>query len=389
MPNYKDMLRESGMPVTEEEMKGRWDELNKEHGSQINNDSKWSPFWRLISAIVTEPCKQLVALLVDTALPNLFLQTAKGKWLDVLVWAVDVTRKAATQAEGTVEFTRSNTAGELVVPAGTVIESPPIEGTVYRVATSSEYTFTDGLQTLAIPVKAVNSGTAYNLGPGYYSILPQPVPGILSVSNPAEWLTTPGADEEQDEELRLRGRNQFSAVGQYHHDASYRAEIASAAGIRTDYIYFEHGAPRGPGSANAFIMIESGAAPQDFVDEINTHIQDTGHHGHGDDMRCFPMPETSKDLAATVHPIVNLTDDQKEALKQGVTDRIRCAFRENTDFAMTKTKPWSRFSLSQLDRELHDQLPSLESIEFTPGTDIVTDMSVAKLGTLTVELGGA
>ena len=37
-------------------------------------------------------------------------------------------------------------------------------------------------------------------------------------------------------------------------------------------------------------MIDSGIPTQAFVDSINTHINDSGEHGHGDDMLCFPMP---------------------------------------------------------------------------------------------------
>ncbi|WP_416951711.1 baseplate J/gp47 family protein, partial [Oleidesulfovibrio sp.] len=166
--------------------------------------------------------------------------------------------------------------------------------------------------------------------------------------NGPDWLHVPGADEETDEELRLRCRNQFSAVGQYHHDAAYTADIASFAGIRTDYIVFQHEAPRGPGSANAFIMIDSGPAPQEFVDTINAHVRDAGNHGHGDDMLCFPMPALPVHLTATVHPVPNLQDDKKTALLQAVDGRIRAAFRENSDYSMTRTWPHSRFSLSVL-----------------------------------------
>lgn len=384
---FTQMLRESGMPVTDDEMRERWDAINEEQGSQITNDSNWSPFWRLISAIVTEPFKQLVELLVSTALPNLFLQYAAGQWLDVLAWGVDVERKAATYAQGVITFTRENSSGDLAVPGGTVVESPSVDGAVYQLVVEADTVIQDGQLSMDVPVRAAEAGADYNLGPGYYSILPQPVSGIASVTNGATWLTTPGADAEADEELRLRCRNQFSAVGQYHHDAAYRADIASFAGIRTDYIYFEHDAPRGPGSANAYVMIASGPAPQDFVDEINAHVRDSGNHGHGDDLLCFPMPVTALDLAAVVHPLANLDDDRREALRAGVENRIRAAFRDNADYDVTRTWPFSRFSLSRLDKELHEQLADLLSVEFVPADDIVTEMALPLLGTLAVTLG--
>jgi uncharacterized phage protein gp47/JayE len=384
---FEDMLREAGVPVSEDEMQARWKQLNEQEGSRITNDSKWSPFWRLIAAIVTEPCRQLVNLLATKALPNTFLQYAAGAWLDVFAWGVDLERKLAVPAEGTVTFTRDGAAGELTIAAGTVVESPTLDGRVYRLTVTADTTIPDGTVSAAVPVRAEQAGAAYNLGPGYYSILPGPVPGIASAANEADWLSTPGADGETDEELRLRCRNQFSAVGQYHHDAAYRASIATFAGIRTDYIFFEHGAPRGPGSANCYIMLENGAPPQDFIDAVNIHVRDEGNHGHGDDLVCYPMPETLHALTATVYPVANLPADRRTALLTEVENMIRCAFRENSDYDVTKTWPFDRFSLSRLDKELHARLDDLKSVEFDRQADIVSGMELPRLSTLTVAEG--
>lgn len=386
---FENMLKEAGVPTTEEEMETQWKQINEDEGSLITNDSKWSPFWRLISSIVTAPCRQLVSLLVGTALPNLFLKYASGAWLNVYAWGVEIERKASTSAQGVVVFTRETSAGELTIPSGTVIESPTLAGYVYRVVVTTDTTCPDGTLTFSAPVQAEQAGSAYNLGPGYYSILASLIPGVASVTNASDWLTTPGADEETDEELRLRARNQFSAVGQYHHDAAYKACIAEYAGIRTDYLYFEHDGPRGPGTANCFIIQDTGAPPQEFVDNINAYVRDSGNHGHGDDMICYPMPETSYDLGVTVFPVANLSNTRTAALLQGVEDRIRCAFRENTDFDMTKTWPHSRFSLSQLDKDLHSGLSDLLSVEFDRTGDIVSAMDLPILGTLTITEGGA
>ncbi|WP_027721204.1 baseplate J/gp47 family protein [Maridesulfovibrio zosterae] len=385
--DYREMLREVGVPTTENEMDQIWKDLNTEQGSLIQNDSKWSPFWRLMNAIVTQPCKWLVDLLADTALPNTFLKTASGIWLDIFGWGVDLERKNALAARGVISFTRTNSVGALTIPSGTIIETPAISGYVYRLITSKDVTAVDGELVFTVPVVAEQTGTAYNLGPGYYSILPRPIPGIAAVKNENEWLEVPGADKEADEPFRLRCRNQFSAVGQYHHDAAYTADIALFAGIRTDYIYFEHGAPRGPGSANAFIMIDSGIPSQDFVDAINLYIRDNGHHGHGDDMVCFPMPTSDVSMVVAVYPVAHLAESKIIDLKQGIEDLIRCAFRENSNYEATQTFPFSRFSLSRLKEELHLEFKDLKSVEFDLSQDIVTGMNLPQLTELTVELG--
>ena len=50
---FETMLEEASVPTTEAAMKAEWDAINAAEGSQITNNSAWSPFWRLISAIVT------------------------------------------------------------------------------------------------------------------------------------------------------------------------------------------------------------------------------------------------------------------------------------------------------------------------------------------------
>ncbi|MBU1040281.1 MAG: baseplate J/gp47 family protein [Proteobacteria bacterium] len=383
---FTTMLRESGMPVTQDEMQAEWDVINTAQGSLITNSSAWSPFWRLISAIVTAPALWLVSLLVGTALPNTFLRFASGAWLDIFAWGVDVLRKQATSAQGALRFTRSSAAGTITIPAGTVVESPELSGMTYAVATIAEAVIPEGQLSLDVPVQAEQPGVAYNLGPGYYSIMAKPVPGIVSVTNLADWLTSPGADVEDDEALRLRARNQFAAVGQYHHDAAYKALIAKYAGIRIDYLFFEKDGPRGPGTANCHIMIESGIPSQELIEAINAHILDSGNHGHGDDMLCMPIGALPVDLAVAVFPVTSASEERVTALLQAVEDRIRCAFRENTAFTVTRTLPLSRFSFSRLSEELHAGLPDLRSVEFGR-EDIVAYLQLPTLGDLSMTLG--
>jgi len=383
---YKQMVIDAGIPTTQAEMQAQWNALNAAEDVQIANDSNWSPFWRLISAIVTTPAQWLVDLLITYALPNAFLKDATGAWLDLLAWAVDVERKAATKTVGKVLVTKENAAAETIIEAGIFIATNAINGVVYRVVTTVQTTIPSGTLTALIPVVAELAGTAYNLGPGYFSILPEPIAGVASVTNDSDWIETAGADAESDAALRLRCRNQFSAVGQYHHDSAYRADITLFAGIQADYVWFEHGAPRGAGSANAYIMIDSGAPSQEFVDGINDYITTQGHHGHGDDMLCMPMPLTPYSLAVTVYYDSVLTADRQAALQTDVTDIIRYAFRENQDYTgVTRTMPFSRFSFSRLADELHQRLPDLMSVAFSL-PDIVAAMELATLDPLTVTL---
>ena len=378
--DFEKIVRDAGIPTTEEEMQAEWDKINEDQGSLIKNDSAWSPFWNLISKIVTSPAQWVVTFLVQYLLPNSYVKTAGKPWLDIMAWGLDLERKEAVAAIGNITFTRESLETPVVVPADTLVHSTPIDNTVYEMRVINDTGFKDGEITAEVPCQADDTGDSYNLAPGYYQILPVAVPGIVSVRNNDDWLTKPGADEESNDELRLRCRNQFTAVGQFHHDAAYRQIISEFAAIRTDFLFFEHDAPRGPGSANCYIMIDSGIPPDDFVDAINNHINKMGFHGHGDSMICYPIPAIDTDVTLTVWPVANLTITERRQLQQAIKDMVRCAFRQNTDYQDRVTQTWAQslFSFSRLTEELHQAFPDIKTLEFE-NTDIITELNLPVL----------
>lgn len=385
--DFKEALRDAGIPTTEADLRKAWEKEAADQGSKLSNTSAYSPFWRIISALVTKPVLWLIGFVIDTVLPNFFVKTAVDGWLDMLAWAVNVERKASTKAQGELLFTRGSAAGALEVPAGTRVQSAAINGHVYELKTTLPGTFDDGEAQLAIPVEAIEAGSGYNLAPGYYAILPVPVPGIIQVVNTDNWLTRPGADSEPNDQLRLRTRNQFSAVNQYHTDAVYRAMIASFPGVRLDGVYFEHGAPRGPGSANAFVLFEAGVPADEYLQQINAYIREGGNHGHGDDLLVMVMPETLHTISLSLWPRANLSTEQRTQLQEQVAQFIRAAFRESTtsDYQPSLTYPQSRFSFSRLGEELHEQFPRIESLQFS-NTDILSELNIPRIQSLEVLL---
>ncbi|EOZ4486350.1 baseplate J/gp47 family protein [Salmonella enterica subsp. diarizonae] len=387
--DFKKILRESGMPVDEQTVRDTLQQAADDE-KLVTNTSRMSPFWRLIQLLVIRPYMWIVDTLINNVLRNLFLMTAVGPFVDLFAAALKLTRKEATRAVGKITFTKNNPDNSVTVPAGTLIQTERINGIIYTVATSEQVIIPAGTQSALIDVTATDSGTAFNLAPGYYQILPKAIDGIASVRNGDDWLTTPGADRESDDELKDRCRNQFNLAGSYHTDAVYRSLIAAQAGITIDRIFFLHDAPRGPGTANAYLLLDTGVISQPYVDSVNDYIMTQGHHGHGDDMRCFAMPETRHTLAVTVYVenLSNISSDDITALKSGVENLIRCAFRENNNYDVTRTWPYSRFSFSQLGRELHNAFALVDSVTFSLA-DIKSDLTIPRLNTLTVEVQNA
>ncbi|RUT39786.1 hypothetical protein WG29040_05565 [Pseudomonas sp. PAMC 29040] len=385
--DFKKALSDAGIPTTEAKLRAAWEREVVAQGSKLSNTSAWSPFWRVITALVTKPVMWLIEFIAGTVLPNFFVKTAKDAWLDMLAWAVNVTRKPATKAEGLLLFTRSALAGLLEVPAGTRVQSIAINGNVYELVTVAAASFADGESQIRVLAQAKYAGSGFNLAPGYFSILPEPVPGVVQVVNADGWLSQPGADTEPDDELRLRARNQFSAVNQWHTDAVYRAMIAAFPGVQPDGVYFEHNAPRGPGSANAFVLFEANSPAGTFLAEINNYIRDQGNHGHGDDLLVLEMPATRHTVKLAVWPNVEVGEERWPALKSDIELFIRAAFRESTDsdYQPTLTHPQARFSFSRLGEELHQQFPGIDSLHFD-NADIISELTIPRLSGVEVVL---
>ena len=149
--DFKQALADAGIPTTEAKLRQAWEAEVAAQGSKLSNSSAWSPFWRVITALVTTPVMWLIEFIAGTVLPNFFVKTAKGAWLDTLAWAVNVTRKASTKAEGVLLFTRVSSAGVLEVPAGTRVQSVSINGNVYELLTTALASFADGEFQVKVP----------------------------------------------------------------------------------------------------------------------------------------------------------------------------------------------------------------------------------------------
>lgn len=376
--DFKQALADAGVPTTEAKLRAAWEAEVAAQGSKLSNTSSWSPFWRVVTALVTKPVLWMLDFIAGTVLPNFFVKTAVGAWLDLLAWQVNVERKAATKATGQLLFTRSAVAGTLEIPAGTRVQSIAINGNVYVMVTTAIGTFLDGQAQALVPAEASAAGTGYNLAPGYFSILPEPIPGVVQVVNAEGWLLQPGADTEGNDDLRLRVRNQFSAVNQWHTDAVYRAMIAAFPGVQADGVYFEHGAPRGPGTANAYVLFENDSPADTYLEQINAHVRDEGNHGHGDDLLVMQMPETQHQVRVTVWPTTAVGSVGWNTLKADIALFIRAAFRENSDYKPTLTYPQSQFSFSRLTTELHEQFAGIKSLDFA-NADIVSQMTIPRL----------
>ncbi|MCG6368902.1 baseplate J/gp47 family protein [Vibrio fluvialis] len=389
--DFVEILADSGIPVTEDELETKLKAEVSSAGSNLSNDSEMSPFWRWVRAAVVTPVMWLIrTLLAGHVMPNLFVATAERWALELKAWEYNVTPKGAVKTQGWITFTKENAEDEVSVAAGTIVQTTAIDGVIYQMAVIEDAVISAGLAVGKILCEATDAGEQYNLAAGYFNILPKGVSGIVSAVNEPDWITTPGANEESDEELALRLQNAFTSSGTWHIDDVYRSIISSVAGIRSDNIFFENTGDVTPGTARAYVLMEVGATPQAVLDQLNQYIMDGGHHGHGDVLTCLAIPETQHTVIADVVFARNLTEQQKVNELLEVEERIRAAFRETAAYPeMTRARPENRFSMSQLDTEIHNHMDNVVSVRITVDgaiqKDIVSLLTQPRIQSLTVQ----
>lgn len=386
---YEVLMQDSGIPTTEESIETRFKEVASEVGTDLSNDDEYSPFWNLLTALCVYPVSLLVNYIYESVLPNLFIKDAVDGWLDRRGWEYDTPRKEEQKAQGNIKFRRFSGSGTQTIAAGTVVQSNPVNGTVYKLVTLADALFSNGDIEISVLCEAAESGDAYNLGSGFYTVLPESISGIDSVFNDEDWITVNGADRESNDDYRLRLRDLFSSLNHYHVDEVYRSIVTSFSGISSSNVFFDKNIPRGAGSADILILLDHGSVSDELLVSINQHITDDGNHGIGDDILVRAIDTTLVDLDVSIYVETTLTQDEKDELKLQFENYVNAAFRkvsgEEFSNQPTKVEPFKRFSFSRLGSESHNEFSDLYSVDFNHD-DIVHDLNVSELNTLTVEV---
>ena len=356
--DFKTLMQNAGLPMDEQTAQAQWQQQLREQNIQIANDSPFGPFWRTVESLITKPVVKLFNWIAQQLMPDLFIMTAsRTALIERHGPARNVFIQAGVKAQGLLTFTRENAEGESAVVAGTEVTTDLLGGEIYTLTLLQDVYFAPGETTAYALAEAVNTGVAFNLPAHAYRYFVEPQEGI-TVFNNTDWLIKPGSDDESTEHYRLRIRNVFGTAARWHINAVYKQIIASFA-VPIDNIEIQTNAPRGPGTANAYIYLDVGPVPTALLSAINQHIRTAGHHGLGDDFMVYAMATTGFDITATykLHP-------QSASIQNELETFIQAAFRQNAAYAPTRVAHQSMFSISQLIAECHKQFSELQSIKF-------------------------
>jgi len=203
-----------------------------------------------------------------------FLDTATAFWLDRKAKEYGLTRKPAVKAEGTVVYSRKTAKDTNVpIPEGSIVTTPKDQsGTEYRYFTTEEVVLLAGELSVEAPVIAENAGSAYNVGPGSISKMKTFITGIDAVTNPEEWLTTVGVDEETDAALRQRCFLAWEELSQGGTAAAYISWALSVAGVKSAFV--DDTLPRGEGTVDVYIMGEAGPPDPALIEAVQEVVDD-------------------------------------------------------------------------------------------------------------------
>ena len=188
-------------------------------GVKVANWRTGGPYKTLLrsNAVITEVLYGLAAAFVSSG----FLDTAEKGWLTLLAESFfSLTREAAKTTAGTVTLTCAAGSGPYTIPAGGLIVATS-NGLRYR-STASVTVPASGSANVA--TLAESPGAKYNVGLLAIDRVISPTFVGLSVSNPGnagEWITSAGADEEDDDRLKLRCKTKWATLGTGSPSAAY------------------------------------------------------------------------------------------------------------------------------------------------------------------------
>ena len=392
---FANYLKEEKIPITLQEHEDLVAKLAQEAGLEIANSNKYSAFWNFARRAITEPINWLTAYLIKVITPQLYVKTATGLSLTNIAEGYGIIRKKAVKAQGHITFSRNTNTGnpqeQIIIKKGTAIETAPINGNVYRLIVDEDTSMLGGVNSIKVKCTAEFGGSGHNLGAGYYCVLPIPFPNIASVTNEANWLIEQGDNEESDHDLRLRVRNTFTAVGNWHTDAKYKAILSDKLNIAVNKIFIAHTANKDKvAAAEIYILTDVAESSNKIIKKATQLIITEGNHGHGDDIKILKFPEKEITISLNIKcnfDLISLTNSEKNAnitkedkIRKKIYDFTLCAFRANKDYIgkVTQVSYHSIFSWSKFVGELHCQFPEIISVNHEHD-DLVSGLNIYRI----------
>jgi len=267
--------------------------------------------------------EQLWVFLKEVIVPNMFVKTARGKWLDAHATTFGITRKPAKRTKGYVIFRRAG-EGNIKIPKGLIVQTKPtIFGEVLKFQTLEEKVLTEDLNEVKVLVEATDAGAKYNVAP--HTIVQTQIYLPVEVDNPEGWIIEEGADEEDDESLRQRILLVWATKSLFIRDY-YRYHALSVEGVVDCYIDDQH--PRGQGTVDVYIVGTNGVPTNDLIQKVQTVMNEVKTPAADVLVKAPTTKYIDIEVEVEAVPPVDLG-----ALEEEIRKRIKALFVYDKDYA--------------------------------------------------------
>lgn len=237
-----------------------------------------------------------------------FLETATGRSLDNVVALVGVERVPAGRARTSLSFTRdTGSSGTITIAAGTRVMDANVQIEYQTVATVTLSPAQTRVNVEALDVEPGNAPVAANV----LTILPVPIAGIVSVTNPAP--AGRAESGETDEELRARARA-FLQGSEQGTIGALRSALARQ-GLRGEIVE----PPERPGVV--VIKPIAGALTPEQREQLLAAIEDARPAGVRVELE-LATPPAAVDLALEVRTGDGLADSARRAAHEKVREAV-------------------------------------------------------------------
>lgn len=306
--------------------------------------------------------------------------TSTGDWLNTHAASVNLSRRPATKAVGNVRFLRSpssSPAANVAIPSRRIVRTPPDgAGQVYRYSTLAPAVLPAGEAHIDVPCESEEYGAAANAGAGQICELVTPVEGIAGVTNAAGWLTSEGANEETDEQLRERYALAWAANNGCTKHA-YKSWALSVPGVTSVSILDRH--PRGQGTVDIVVRGADVLPTEALLEKVRAAIAPNVPI-NDDWLVKGPIP-----VNCAIAGRLEYTEGDPELIRMQAENRIRALFAETSPIAEVKA-----LSIGQdltLDLLTHTVMavPGVKRVEWTSPAETVVQVpadGVARLESL-------
>jgi len=312
-------------------------------GAVVTNFNHGGPF-KTLAEVTLQGVADIWDTLVERLLPASFLRWASGVWLELFADDYCDGKLLARHTLGLVRFGRVGTAGNVSIGT-TVIVTTEVggSGAKLRYFVREATVLPDGSSFVFVPVRAEFKGSAYNVVPGAIKLLETPVSGVETVANEADWITTEGRDDEEDDALRERMRLKWPGLSRGATADAYRswALQAGASSVQVD-----DKAPRGPGTVDVIITGPAGAPSAELITTVQAFID--ARRPQCSDARVMGPELVEVEVAGTLELD---PDEGDEASAQGAIDeRLQAWFYGSVALGVPARRPGDDAAVGQLHK---------------------------------------